>query len=341
MTHIAFSLTLSLLSIFSFSASQAESSVAAYNRNTPRVASLSNGDRTLAVKTDTSSKDVKTMAFYLQNGVEVLDFAGPMEVFAYAGYKIFTVSKTKDPIISQGILKILPDYDLSDAPDADVLVFFGGNSGSAFADKDLINWVKNRKNVKYHFSVCTGAFMLAGAGILDGLKATTFHNSLDDLQQGFPKIEVLREARFVDNGKVITTAGISAGIDGALHMVAKLQGLAEAKRVAYIMEYDNWVPGNGITSGDNPYLNRSTENDFLEYFGNYQFLNAGGLIIEKGTKGGELTAVVNGKKTPLFMEKKDRFYTGDRKYVVFQRDSNQKIIGYSLEENGMIYKRKP
>lgn len=341
MTYIDFSLTVSLLTIFSFSASEAGSSAVAYNRNFIGVAPLSNADFSLVVKTDTPGKEVKTMAFYLQDGVEVLDFAGPMEVFAYAGYKIFTVSKTKDPIISQGILKILPDYDLSDAPDADVLVFFGGNSGDAFADKELINWVKNRKNVKYHFSVCTGAFMLAGSGILDGLKATTFHNSLDDLQQGFPKIDVLREVRFVDNGKVITTAGISAGIDGALHMVAKLQGFAQAKRVAYIMEYDNWVPGNGILSGDNPYLNTRTENDLLEYLGSYQFLNASSLVIEKGTKGGELTAVVNGKKTPLFMEKKDRFFTGDRKYVLFQRDNNHKIAGYSLENNGILYKRKP
>ena len=93
-----------------------------------------------------------------------------------------------------------------------------------------------------------------------------------------PKIEVLREARFVDNGKVITTAGISAGIDGALHMVAKFQGLAQAKRVAYIMEYDSWVPGNGVLSGDNPYLNTRTEEDLVEYLGSYQFQNGSNLI---------------------------------------------------------------
>lgn len=341
MTHIAFSLTVSLFSILNLSSSYSDSRLVPNHRNYSESDPLSNKDFFPDLKTDTMNKNIKTMAFYLQDGVEVLDFAGPMEVFAYAGYKIFTVSKTKETIVSQGILKILPDYDITDAPDADVLVFFGGNSGEAFRDKEVISWVRNRKNVKYYFSVCTGAFMLAESGILDGLKATTFHNSLDDLEQGFPKIEVLREVRFVDNGKVITTAGISAGIDGALHMVAKLQGLGQAKRVAYIMEYDNWVPGNGILSGDNPYLNASTENDFVEYLGSYQFLNASSLTIEKGTKGGELTAVINDKKTPLFFEKRDRFYTGDKKYVFFRRDSNHKITGYSLEENGILYKKKP
>jgi putative intracellular protease/amidase len=72
------------------------------------------------------------ICFYLQDGVEVLDFAGPMEVFSYAGFEVFTVSKTKDPIISQGILKIIPDYGINNAPPADILAFFGGNSNKAF-----------------------------------------------------------------------------------------------------------------------------------------------------------------------------------------------------------------
>src|SRR5687767_3575205 len=75
-----------------------------------------------------------TICFYLQDGVEVLDFAGPMEVFSYSGFKVFTVSKTKKPILSQGILKVIPDYDINDAPRADILAFFGGNAGSASND---------------------------------------------------------------------------------------------------------------------------------------------------------------------------------------------------------------
>ena len=199
---------------------------------------------------------IKTIAFYLQPGVEILDFAGPMEVFAYAGYKIFTVSKTKEPMLSQGILKILPDYSIEDTPQADILAFFGGNASNAYRDKNVINWVKAQTDVEYYFSVCTGAFILAEAGILDGNTATTFHGALDGLKKNYPKVNVKRNVRFVDNGTVITTAGVSAGIDGALHMVAKLQGVEKAREVAFYMEYDKWKPGEGlILTADNPYNN--------------------------------------------------------------------------------------
>ncbi len=199
----------------------------------------------------------KSIAFYLQEGVEVLDFAGPMEVFAYAGYEVFTVSKTKEPMLSQGILKILPDYSIEDAPQADILAFFGGNADNAYRDKKVINWVKAQNDVEYYFSVCTGAFILAEAGILDNQTATTFHGALSGLEKNYPKINVKKNVRFVDNGTVITTAGVSAGIDGALHMVAKLQGLKKAKEVAFYMEYDKWEPGEGlILTADNPYKNK-------------------------------------------------------------------------------------
>jgi len=201
----------------------------------------------------------KKIAFYLQDGVEVLDFAGPMEVFSYAGYQVFTVSKTKEPIKAQGVLKIIPDYSIEDTPEADILAFFGGNSSAAWGDKQVVQWIKNQDNIQYYFSVCTGAFMLAESGILEGKTATTFHESLDELEERFPQIDVRKGVRFVDNGKVITTAGISAGIDGALHLVVKLQGLSTAKRTAHYMEYDNWKIGDGlILSNDNPYSSQVT-----------------------------------------------------------------------------------
>lgn len=186
-----------------------------------------------------------TVAFYLQNGVEVLDFAGPMEVFSYAQFKVFTVSKTKAPIISQGILKIIPDYSIEDAPKADIVAFFGGNSGNASNDAQVIVWVK-KQTPDYYFSVCTGAFILGKAGLLNNLTITTFHESIDKLQKAVPTAKVLPNTRYVDNGKIITTAGISAGIDGALHLVAKLKGDQVAKEVAYYMEYDKWVPNQGL-----------------------------------------------------------------------------------------------
>jgi transcriptional regulator GlxA family with amidase domain/DNA-directed RNA polymerase subunit RPC12/RpoP len=188
-----------------------------------------------------------SVCFYLQDGVEVLDFAGPMEVFSDAGFQVFTVSKKKEPLVAQGILKVIPDYSLADAPPADILAFFGGNTGPSAADPALISWIHSRKDMtRYYFSVCTGAFILAKAGILDGLTATTFHSSIDALRKEATATKVLADVRFVDNGRVITTAGISAGIDGALHLVAKLKGEEVAKDVAGYMEYDKWLPGQGL-----------------------------------------------------------------------------------------------
>jgi transcriptional regulator GlxA family with amidase domain/DNA-directed RNA polymerase subunit RPC12/RpoP len=183
--------------------------------------------------------------FYLQDGVEVLDFAGPMEVFVDAGFEVVTISKTKEPIKSQGVLKVTPDYSIADAPQADIIAFFGGNSGNASNDPAVIAWLK-KTTPQYYLSVCTGAFILGKAGLLDSLTVTTFHESIESLRKAVPKAKVLSNVRFVDNGKVITTAGISAGIDGALHLVEKLRDRETAIAVAKYMEYDKWVPEQGL-----------------------------------------------------------------------------------------------
>lgn len=189
-----------------------------------------------------------TIAFYLQDGVEVLDFAGPMEVFSYAGFRVYTVSLTKEPITSQGILTVLPDYSLQEAPPADILAFFGGNGLNTARTPELIEWVKSRRNIDYYFSVCTGAFILGEAGLLDGQTVTTFHRAIDDLKRMYPAAHVRSDVRFVDNGRVITTAGISAGIDGALHLVQKILGREKAADIARQMEYDKWQPDEGLVT---------------------------------------------------------------------------------------------
>ncbi|SDG20696.1 DJ-1/PfpI family protein [Chitinophaga filiformis] len=194
-----------------------------------------------------SQQQSYTICFYLYNGTEVLDFAGPLEVFSYAGFKIFTVGKTKAPVTVQGILKVNPDYSIQDAPPADIFAIFGGDDDVAAGDPEVINWIKSRdSSTKAYFSVCTGAFVLGAAGLLDNLTVTTFHNSIQSLQKAVPSAKVLANVRYVDNGRIITTAGISAGIDGALHLVAKLRGEAEALRIARHMEYDKYVPAQGL-----------------------------------------------------------------------------------------------
>jgi transcriptional regulator GlxA family with amidase domain len=186
------------------------------------------------------------IGFYLQQGVEILDFAGPMEVFAMAGFEVITISKTTDPIVSQGILKIIPDYSIDYSPNLDMLVFFGGNSSNAYQDSEVISWVRSQRDVPIHFSVCSGAFILAEAGILDSKSATTFHSRLDQLEVNYPYVKVERNVRFVDNGTVVTSAGVSAGIDAALHLVTVLKGFELAKKVANYMEYDKWNPEEGL-----------------------------------------------------------------------------------------------
>lgn len=200
------------------------------------------------VATHEKSMNIKKLKvlFYLQDGVEVLDFAGPMEVFSYAGFDVAVVSKTKDPIVAQGVLKIMPEYSIEDAPKADILAFFGGSAWNAVKEPSVIKWLQDAPKPQYYFSVCTGAFILGKAGMLDGLTVTTFHESIDGLQKDVPKAKVLSNVRFVDNGKVITTAGISAGIDGALHLVEKVRGRDVAEQIAKYMEYDKWVPSQGL-----------------------------------------------------------------------------------------------
>ncbi|MEM7484974.1 MAG: DJ-1/PfpI family protein [Bacteroidota bacterium] len=282
---------------------------------------------------------VKTIAFYLQDRVEVLDFAGPMEVLSYAGFKVFTVSATKDPIKSQGILSVNPDYSIENAPKADILAFFGGNASAASQNPKVIEWVREQENVAYYFSVCTGAFVLAEAGILDGKTATTFHRSLDNLQNSYPKIEVKKNVRFVDNGKVITTAGISAGIDGALHLVAKLQGLKPAKRVAHNMEYDNWKPGDGlILSDDSPYKEKTSMSFLKEFEGMYQF-EAGQIQIMYNTSKEDLYAIINDTPYPIFHEERNVFSDINSDLIYFRRNDSNKVIGYSLSENGELFKK--
>lgn len=282
---------------------------------------------------------IKKIAFYLQDGVEVLDFAGPMEVFSYAGYEVFTVSKTKDPIKSQGILKVVPDYSIADAPKADILAFFGGNASRAYQDSAVIDWIKNQTEIEYHFSVCTGAFMLAEAGILNGKKATTFHNSLNSLEQNYPQIEVLREVRFVDNGKVITTAGISAGIDGALHLVAKFQGLNAARRTAFYMEYDNWVPGDGLVlSGDSPYQFASASPELTGFVGTYAHFQSGEFELSLNQKDQTLYAKIRGVNYPIFHEYEDVFSDVEGgELIYFQRGEDGKINGYKVQTDGEVF----
>ncbi|WP_339141785.1 DJ-1/PfpI family protein [Croceitalea sp. MTPC5] len=283
----------------------------------------------------------KKIAFYLQDGVEILDFAGPMEVFSYAGFEVFTVSKTRDTILSQGILKIVPDYSLQAAPKADILAFFGGNASRAYQDNEVIDWVQKQENIEYYFSVCTGAFILAEAGILENKTATTFHTALNGLEKDYPKTEVLKDVRYVDHGNVITTAGISAGIDGALHLVAKIQGFNNARKVAYYIEYDKWTPGEGLLLTDiDPYHYFMEVDNLKDYLGTYEFDNGLNVEVKFNERENSIYALLEGQNYPLFYLNKDTFKGVNGYQVRFQRDLNGSVSGYhSSEDKTILYKK--
>jgi transcriptional regulator GlxA family with amidase domain len=194
----------------------------------------------------------RNVAIVLYEGVELLDFAGPGEVFAAAShfgavrgqpaFRVFTVAVSRSPITSQGFLKVTPDYSIDDAPGPDLIVVPGGSSGTLSDDPRFMAWVQKAiDGAELSMSVCTGAFVLGKAGALDGRTATTFFGATDKLRQSFPKATVQEGRRFIDEGRVVTTAGVSAGIDGSLHVVARLLGRAVADRTARYMEY-HWSP---------------------------------------------------------------------------------------------------
>lgn len=181
--------------------------------------------------------------------VEVLDFSGPYEVFSTAArivrragkptpFRCFLVAGELRPIRARGGMKVLPDCVLPPAADLDVLIVAGGDVSLPLRDERLRQWIAARAgDTLLVASVCTGALLLARAGLLDGLPATTHHEDLDELRRQFPAVAVRADTPWIDCGKVVTSAGISAGIDMSLHLVERLAGKELAQATAHQMEY--------------------------------------------------------------------------------------------------------
>src|ERR1051326_3681403 len=191
--------------------------------------------------TDEKSSKQISVAIVLFDGVQIIDYSGPWEVFGQAGFKVFTVADKTEPLTTRFDQKVTPDYSFDNSPDADIILLPGGRGTAKAADNPrAIKWIQEKaKGARYVMSVCTGAFLLARTGLLDGLSATTFRTAIPSLEQAAPKTKVVYNQRYVDNGKVITTAGLSSGIDGALHLVEKIQGKGQAENEALVLEY-NW-----------------------------------------------------------------------------------------------------
>lgn len=191
----------------------------------------------------------RDIGILLFNEVEVLDFAGPFEVFSITTYskssekpfRVHTVAQTKDLIKARNGLKIKPDYDFYDAPQFDILIIPGGYGAEEIEihNPKVINWIKNNSNnVNIMASVCTGAFLLAEAGLLDGKQATTHWMDIDRFETKYTNVNVQRNVKFVDEFPIITSGGISAGINMSFYIIKKLLGEEIANATAKRMEYD-------------------------------------------------------------------------------------------------------
>ena len=193
------------------------------------------------------------VAFVMGPHATMIDFAGPWEVFQDAGdgngrgFYLYTVSDSTDELMTTGNmvgdkmsgLRFRADYNFATAPQPKIIMM--GAQGDHTPAK--IDWIgKAAANADYVLSVCTGAFLLAKTGLLDGITATTHHDYFDSFAKQFPNVKLVRDARYVDNGKFISAGGLTSGVDGALHVVDRVYGRKAVERTIAYMEYsgDGW-----------------------------------------------------------------------------------------------------
>ncbi len=193
----------------------------------------------------------RTVAILIFDDVELLDFAGPFEVFSSVRnltgdherlMNVFAVAESLTPVRCRNGLVVQPERTIDECPPVDVLVIPGGAGvRPALERSNLVEWVRTRaQEAELTVSVCTGSFLLAQAGLLSGRPATTHWERINEMRERFPDVEIVEDERWVDTGEIITAAGVSAGIDVALHVVRRLYGADVARATALGIEYDYW-----------------------------------------------------------------------------------------------------
>jgi len=191
------------------------------------------------------------IGIYIYDDTEVLDFTGPYEVFTTATrmkvrqepenqklFDVFLIAEKDDLVTARADFKVQPHYTVQNHPKIDILIIPGGIHVHELDKPGVISWLTRQSQyTQITASVCTGAFLLAKAGLLEGNACTTHWEDIPDLQAMFPNLEVKEDVPWVDNGKIVTSAGISAGIEMALHLVARLAGKELALKTARQMQY--------------------------------------------------------------------------------------------------------
>lgn len=193
----------------------------------------------------------KSVGIFVFNDIEVLDFCGPFEVLSVtrideskrletlSPFDVKLVSMTKDIVLTKGNMKIIPDYDFETCPKFDILIVPGGmGTRTLMYDNNVLNFIKEKaKEVELLASVCTGSLILANANLLEGINATTHWKSLQRMEEEFKNVIVCKDKHYVEDGNIISSAGISAGIDMALYIVKKYFGEEVSRATAKHMEY--------------------------------------------------------------------------------------------------------
>jgi len=193
----------------------------------------------------------KNIGILLFDGVEELDAIGPWEVlstwtrhFADDGYAVSCFSRPGGVVQCAKGLVVHAEHSFADAPPMEVLLYPGGRgTRPQLQDEAQLEWVRRQRNtVPLMTSVCTGSLVYAAAGLLSQRPATTHWAALDQLAEIDPTINVRRDERFVDDGDIVTAAGVSAGIDMALHLIVRLAGADRAREVRRYIQYDPAPP---------------------------------------------------------------------------------------------------
>ena len=197
---------------------------------------------------------MQTVGIYLYNNMEVLDFAVPFEVFSTAQrlyslqgegpsdklFEVIITAEKQSEIIARGGLKVMPMYGIDYHPHIDVLIIPGGVVTAQMNKQNILSWIRStseRANITA--SIGTGVFILAAAGLVEEMEVTTHWEDIEELKKAYPDLIIKENVRWVDNGHILTSAGISAGIDMSLYLVSRVAGMDHAKLTARQLEY-NW-----------------------------------------------------------------------------------------------------
>ncbi|WCL50634.1 DJ-1/PfpI family protein [Leptospira sp. GIMC2001] len=202
-----------------------------------------------AINNSHQDKFVLNIGILIFNDIELLDFAGPFEVFSvtnalnkYDLCNTFTVAEKRLEIKTVNGLKVNPDFDIMNCPKIDILIIPGGTGTRNLLENDtILNWIKNSYEIsQFTFTVCSGSRLLGKIGLINNIKYTTHHEVFEDMIKIAPKALLIKNERFIDSGKILSSAGISAGIDLSLYMVEKLFGNKIMEQTKTYMEYGNW-----------------------------------------------------------------------------------------------------